>query len=68
MVVEDHQAKIFAVFGPLRRNVEWTKRVACAREQGRNVTLRTVLSEVDARMMMRKLAVRGFATSEYAIL
>src|ERR1700739_1525606 len=29
MVVVDHQAKVFAVFGPLRRDVEWTKRVVC---------------------------------------
>ena len=68
MVVEDHRAKVFAVFGPLRQDVEWTKRVALARAQGRNVTLSTVRSEADARRMIRKLAARGFAKSEYAIL
>ena len=68
MVVEDHQAKVFTVFGPLVGDAQWTQRVERAREQGRNLTLCTVRSEVDARVMMRDLAARGFARSEYAIL
>lgn len=68
MVVEDRQAEVFAVFGPLRQDVQWVRRVTRAREQGRNVTVCTVRSEMDARALTRKLAVSGFVRSEYAIL
>jgi hypothetical protein len=68
MVVEDHQAKSFAVFGPLVEDAQWSRRIAHAREQGRDLRLCTVRSEVDARAMTRHLTACGFVRSEYAIL
>jgi hypothetical protein len=68
IVVADHEAKSFAVFGPLVEDAQWTRRVARARAQGRDVTLRTVRSEGDAKSLTRHLAVRGYVGSEYAIL
>jgi len=68
VVVEDHQTKVFAVFGPLSKDIEWTNRVAFARERGRDVTICTVTSEGDANIITGNLTQHGFARSTVAIL
>lgn len=68
VVVEDHRAKVFTVFGPLAGDAEWSKRVERARDQGRKLTIWSVSSEFDVRAIERKLAARGFARSRVAIL
>jgi hypothetical protein len=60
VVVEDHQAKAISVLGPLSEDSEWTSRVKVARERGRDVTISTVASELDAKAMTRQLTKHGF--------
>lgn len=68
VIAEDHQAKLFSVFGPLSEDSEWTARVSLARQQGRDVTISTVASELDAREMTRQLTKHGFTQSKLPIL
>ena len=64
VVVEDHQTKLFSVFGPLSEDSEWTSRVGFARQQGRDVTISTVASELDAKTMTRNLRTHGFSEGQ----
>jgi len=68
VIVEDHQAKLFSMFGPLSEDSEWTSRVGLARQQGRDVTLSTVASELDAKAMAGSLTTHGFTESKLPIL
>jgi hypothetical protein len=68
VVVEDHQAKLFSVFGPLVEDSEWTSKVRIARQQGRDVTISTVASELDAKAMTANLTTHGFTESKLPIL
>jgi hypothetical protein len=68
VIVEDHQAKLFSVFGPLGEDSEWTLRVRLARQQGRDVTISTVASELDAKAMTGNLTTHGFMESKLPIL
>lgn len=68
VVVEDHQAKLFSVYGPLNGDSEWTSRVRLARQQGRDVTISTVASELDAKVMTSNLTTYGFKESKRPIL
>ena len=68
VVVEDHQAKLFSVFGPLSEDSEWTSRVRLARQHGRDVTISTVASELDAKEMKGQLTTHGFTESMLSIL
>jgi hypothetical protein len=65
VVVEDHYARIFAVFGPLSEDAEWTTRVARAR--GRDMTICTVASELDAKKIADQLTAHGFTNSAVMI-
>lgn len=56
VVVEDHQAKLFSVFGPLSEDSEWTSKVRLVRQHGRDVTISTLASEIDAQLMTSELA------------
>ena len=64
VVVEDHHTKVFSVFGPLAGDSEWTTRVRAARQRGRNVTVSTVASELDAKTMTRNLRTHGFTEGQ----
>lgn len=68
VIVEDHQAKLFSVFGPLSEDSEWTSRVRLARQQGRDVTISTVASELDAKLMTSELTTHGYAKSKLPVL
>ena len=68
VVVEDYQARLFSVFGPLSEDSEWTSRVRLARQQGRDVTISTVASELDAKAIMRQLTTHGFTESKLPVL
>lgn len=67
VVVEDHRDKVFSVFGPLSEDGEWTARVGAARQQGQDVTISTVASELDAKCMTRQLTRHGFTESKLSI-
>lgn len=68
VVAEDHQTKLFSVFGPFSEDSEWTSRVTLARQQGRDVTLSTVASESDAKLITSELTTHGYAESKTSIL
>jgi hypothetical protein len=68
VVVVDHRAMVFAVFGPICRDDQWIKMVAGAREKGWDMTLCTVGSKLDAKMTAHDLADSGFAEKEDNIL
>ena len=68
VVVVNHRARVFAVFGPLGGDDEWTTKVASAREKGWDITSSTVGCELDAQMMAGDLADRGFAEKADKIL
>jgi hypothetical protein len=67
VVVEDHEAKVFDIYGPLTRDVEWTNRVELARGRGRDVTICTVTNEVDASMTAHALIEAGFQKANVAL-
>jgi hypothetical protein len=68
VVVDAHYARVFAIFGPLRDDAEWTTRVAIARGQGRDdLTICTVASELDARKIADQLTPSGFTDNAVAI-
>lgn len=68
VLLEDHNARIFSVLGPLSGDAEWTSKVRLARERGRDVTISTVASELDAKAMTRQLTAHGFTESKLPIL
>jgi hypothetical protein len=68
VVVEDHQAKLFSIFGPLSDDSEWTSKVRLARQNGRDVTSSTVASELDTKLMRSELASHGYAESKLPVL
>jgi hypothetical protein len=68
VVVEDHQAKLFSVFGPLSEDGEWTSKVRLVRQHGRDVTISTVASEMDAKLMTSELTTHGYAESKLPVL
>jgi hypothetical protein len=67
VIVLGHYAKVFAVFGPLSEDSEWNARVGIAQRQGKDLTISTVASELDAREITDRLTASGFANNEAAI-
>ena len=68
VVVEDHQAKLFSIFGPLSEDSEWTSKVRLARQNGKDVTSSTVASELDTKLMTSELTTHGYAQSKLPVL
>jgi hypothetical protein len=68
VVVEDHEAKLFSIFGPLSGDSEWTSKVRLARRDGRDVTSSTVASELDIKLMTSELTTHGYAPSKLPVL
>ena len=68
VIVEDHQSKLFSVFGPLREDVEWTSKVRLARQHGRDVTSSTLACELDTKLMTSELTTHGYAESKLPVL
>jgi hypothetical protein len=66
--LEDHQAKLFSVFGPLSEDSESTSKVRLARQHGRDVTSSTVASELDTKLMTSELTTHGYAESKLPVL
>ena len=68
VIVEDHQAKLFSVFGPLSEDSEWSSKIRLARQNGRDVTSSTVASELDTKLMTSELTTHGYVQSKRPVL
>lgn len=68
VVVENHQTKLFSVFGPVGEDSEWASKVRLTRQQGMDVTFSTVASKADVKLTTSALATHGYRWSIVPVL